>query len=460
MSDLVSCLSCGLQMSRLATHLKSHGLNAVSYRALYGPEVPLTSPASEEKRRAAIKASRSSSSSYNVLKTVGCTLCSSAYEAHKAAAPGLCPGCKVLQEGARWAGKTEPQDYVTCLDCGYRAENLTSHITSMHPNYRSAHSDALIVALGSSIRDKTSLQGRVLTEETKALMSENAGRWNAGLTKEAHPSIAAQSKKMQGRTPWSKGQTVSTDARLQATAEKLKLYIGENRPWHNGLRADLLLSDFAPILDPEGRVDRLRAVKLLGFSWNTIGKYMETYGLEVSDVNIKARSEAQFIRLTEEDLYPYRLGNGKLVVAWAATRLGYGHETIAREADRLGLPRLSHVQQGRCLGAVCGALEGADFQEEWRDARFTNPLTGHRFKFDGYFPAEKLVVEYHGYQHFVYPNVYHKTEEAYLMSRERDRLKREYILNAPGLTYLEIRYDEPFDDQSYLLGRLHALGIR
>jgi len=29
-----------------------------------------------------------------------------------------------------------------------------------------------------------------------------------------------------------------------------------------------------------------------------------------------------------------------------------------------------------------------------------------------------------------------------------------------GIQYLEIRYDEPFEDPSYLKGRLYSVGIR
>jgi len=457
--DFLTCRECGFRGKTLVMHLRVHGLNGKSYRAKYGEVLPLRSEASEAKRRAGLTKERRSRKDRT--KVLPCESCGDVVEVSAYASRTTCDSCKAKVEAARWSGKTEPEDYVTCVECGYRGENLTSHLQNAHPTYREDHPEALVVALNSAVRDKTALQGRTLSDETKARMSENAGRWNKGHTKEEHPSLAAQAEKMRAKVPWNQGLAASgpeADPRLSNLVEKLKAYIGENRPWSNGLKAELTLADFAPVLDSEGRLDRLRAIELLGFSWVTISKYMESYGLEISDVNVKARAEAQIIRLTEEELSTYRLKNGKLVVGWAASRLRHDRAVVAREADRLGMPRLKRIRQGQCLGAVSEALGGFLWSEEWQSRRFLSKK-GYMYKFDGYFKSHNLVVEFHGHQHFIFPNAFHKSEEEFLQARERDRHKEQLIREAPDLTFMMVRYDEPFTDASYLQGRLFGLGL-
>jgi predicted transcriptional regulator len=38
----------------------------------------------------------------------------------------------------------EGVDWVTCLECGHRAKNLSSHIKSKHPDYKTKHPDARV----------------------------------------------------------------------------------------------------------------------------------------------------------------------------------------------------------------------------------------------------------------------------------------------------------------------------
>jgi len=453
--DYVSCQECGLKALSLTGHLRTHSLSSEQYREKHGAQALLRSLNSQKDQCEAITKARLTSSAYEGTKKVSCTVCPATYEAHKLATPGMCPACKTAAEDGRWAGKTEPEDYVTCRACGHRAISLVSHIQAEHPDYQDLYPGTPQMA--QTVTQKWHLRGVPLSDETRTLMSQNAGRWNLGLTKEDHPSLARQAEKMLGKPCWSKGLTAAEDERLRGTVEKLKLYIGENRPWHNGLRVDLTLDDIQPLLDKEGRVNRQKALAL-GIPWQACQRYMSTYGLEISDDPVKARAEAQYIRLTAEQLLPYRLKNGKLVAAWAASRLGVSSGVVIREADRLGISRYKWgLSQGLCLGTVSEVLGGASWKDEWRDTRFRNPPTGHRYKFDGYFPSHNLVVEFHGYQHFVFPNAFHKTEAQYLASRKRDQHKRELIQGSEDLLYLEVRYDEPFDDVMYLKGRLDSL---
>lgn len=46
-----------------------------------------------------------------------------------------------------------------------------------------------------------------------------------------------------------------------------------------------------------------------------------------------------------------------------------------------------------------------------------------RFRFDGCFEKSKLLVEVNGYQHYIFPNFYHRTRELFQKNQERDQLK-------------------------------------
>jgi len=460
--DFVRCRECGFRSKSLAQHLKSaHGFTADEYREKHGADAPTRCSSTEAKRRAGIKAAHARTDRKGQAKTVACTGCGVDTEISlfASASTAVCGACR----DSVWEGKSEPEEFVTCLDCGHRAENLTSHVTNAHPDYRERHPDAVMVALRSAVRDKEALRGRTLSSEVRAKMSANAGRWNKGLTKETHPSLRSASEKMRTKVPWSKGLTAMTDERLQQTVAKLKLYVGENRPWSNGLKADLTLEDFQPFLDDEGCVDRRAIVDETGLSWQTIFTYMQTFDLETSDKYVKERAEKQIIRLDKEVLERGLLGNGKVSVARVMRDTGHSFSVVKRECERHGLETFNRRgQQTLCLDAVSEALGGVPYEDEWRAWRFTNPLTGRRFRFDGYFKDVGLIVEYHGHQHFMFPNAYmidESYEGEWKAMLERDRVKREQIEAAPDLTYMDIRYDEPCEDVSYLRGRLFQLGI-
>lgn len=71
-----------------------------------------------------------------------------------------------------------------------------------------------------------------------------------------------------------------------------------------------------------------------------------------------------------------------------------------------------------------------------------NPLTGRRMELDGYNAEYKLAFEYNGYQHYVFPNKYHKTKEEFIRQKERDIMKLE-ICNQVGVYLLTIPYNVP-----------------
>jgi predicted transcriptional regulator len=458
--DFVRCRECGFRSKSLARHLKSaHGFTADEYREKHGADAPTRCNSTEAKRRAGIKAAHSRTDRKGQTKTVACTGCGVDTEIalFASASTAVCGACR----DSVWEGKSEPEDFVTCLDCGHRAENLTSHVTNAHPDYRDRHPDAVIVALRSAVRDKEALRGRTLSSEVRAKMSANAGRWNKGLTKETHPSLRSASEKMRTKVPWSKGLTAMTDERLQQTVAKLKAYYASNPVGcRNGLKADLTLEDFQPFLDDEGCVDRRAIVEATGLSWRTIFTYMQSLDLETSDKYIRERSEDQIIRLDREVLEQWALGNGKISVARVMRDTGHSFSVVKRECARHGLETFTrNGEQTLVLDAISEALGGKPYQMEWESMRFTNPATGRRFKFDGYFPDVGLVVEYHGHQHYIFPNAWHykpEHKEAWHAMLERDRIKKEMVEASSDLTYLEVRFDDPLTSVDFYRGLLRV----
>jgi hypothetical protein len=293
-------------------------------------------------------------------------------------------------------------------------------------------------------------------------MSENAGRWNKGLTKETDVRVASAAEKMQGRASWNKGQTADVNEALRRTAEKLKTYAGDARPWDNGLAANLTLTDFKPFMDSEGRVDHRAVMEFTGISWPTVRGYIVDLGLAQTRRYIENRVEEQVIAIPKEELLKFTLGNGKVAIGKAMVGLGHAFKTIQRECAKHGLPTYHrHIRQDVCLNAVSVALGGVPYEEEWRSRRFMSAKNAF-YRFDGYFPSLGLVVEFQGYQHYTFPNAYmpdESYEQEYLALRERDRIKRELVQAAPDLIYFEVTEEEPYNNSDYLKGRLVQMGV-
>lgn len=51
------------------------------------------------------------------------------------------------------------------------------------------------------------------------------------------------------------------------------------------------------------------------------------------------------------------------------------------------------------------------------------------YEFDGFNRENKIAFEYHGIQHYKYPNFWHKSESAYLAAKQRDREKEQYCID-------------------------------
>lgn len=64
----------------------------------------------------------------------------------------------------------------------------------------------------------------------------------------------------------------------------------------------------------------------------------------------------------------------------------------------------------------------------------------HRFyEFDGYNEEHKIAFEYHGIQHYIYPNFFHRTNDAFIQQQQRDMNKINYCINN-GIRLIIIPY--------------------
>ncbi len=75
---------------------------------------------------------------------------------------------------------------------------------------------------------------------------------------------------------------------------------------------------------------------------------------------------------------------------------------------------------------LCKQLLETNLNIEFKKTRF-----GYKdkiYEFDGYNTEHKIAFEYQGYQHYVYPNYWHKTEEAFIKAQQRDKEKEQYCI--------------------------------
>ena len=88
-------------------------------------------------------------------------------------------------------------------------------------------------------------------------------------------------------------------------------------------------------------------------------------------------------------------------------------------------------------------FQGNYLNEKFKRVRFSwliNHKTGFFLELDGYCKQLKLVFEYDGIQHYVYPNPFHKSKEEFNRQRQRDEMK-DRKCKRHGTTLIRIKYD-------------------
>ena len=71
------------------------------------------------------------------------------------------------------------------------------------------------------------------------------------------------------------------------------------------------------------------------------------------------------------------------------------------------------------------------------------------FEWDGYNEEHKIAFEYQGYQHYEFPNAFHKTEDSFLLQQIRDHYKEQYA-KKNSITLLVIPYTKKDNLKEYI----------
>lgn len=344
------------------------------------------------------------------------------------------------QEDQRFDGKAEGQDFVVCLECGHRAETLARHLKAAHGitanDYRAKHGDVPIRC------------GKTTVARREAITAGRASPAYAGTKAVTCPSCGQA---------WQASKFLATmhDHRCTACQEREDLeaeqarWVGKSEP-----------ADYV-----ECRVCGWRGENITGHLQGvhpetTLSEYRQAHpdAPWFISSSYQLQPSANKANLTEADLAPFKDEKGRVQVALAADTLNLAGITVLNYCKELKIPTRNRLaMQKRVLDTLAALLSEA-YAWEWSDQRITNPATGYKLFFDGYFAGHNLLVEVHGAQHFKYVPEWHKTEAYFKQMVERDAIKLKQAL-ALGFKMLVIRHDEPHTDPDYLRQRLLALGV-
>jgi hypothetical protein len=99
----------------------------------------------------------------------------------------------------------------------------------------------------------------------------------------------------------------------------------------------------------------------------------------------------------------------------------------------------------------CKELLEQTFGFEFKKTRFyyANNNKHKYFEFDGYNKENKIAFEYHGYQHYIFPNFFQKTLEIHENAKQRDMDKVIYA-KENNIKLIIIPYTEEKNLESYI----------
>lgn len=83
--------------------------------------------------------------------------------------------------------------------------------------------------------------------------------------------------------------------------------------------------------------------------------------------------------------------------------------------------------------------------EKYRPDWLKNPYTNKSLELDCYNYEYGVALEYNGIQHYKFPNPFHKTEEEFIMQKQRDIAKK-YICESKGILLIEVPYYIPVEN--------------
>lgn len=332
----------------------------------------------------------------------------------------------------RWEGKQEGEEFVRCLECGHRADTLARHLKAAHgmtaDAYRAKHGASVLI------------RSRALTTKRSQAIAD-AGQDRTGFKLVVCPSCS---------TPVEVHKHAGSlhDFRCDACKK-----VAENVRWAGKVEG----VDFVTC-----RLCGWRGLNLTGHLMSahpntTGGEYRTSFPTApwFAQDAYQLKPSANKRNFTEADLRPFMDNKGKVEVARAADALGCSWLTVLRYCRDLGLPTRNRLATQKWVLDIVSGIVGEAYEWEWSHPEITNPETGYRFYFDGYFPKANLIVEYHGKQHFKFIPEWHKTEAEFdrrvALDAEKIRQAR-----AVGLRVVEVRFDDPLTSVDFFRGLLRA----
>jgi Zn ribbon nucleic-acid-binding protein len=389
------------------------------------------------------------------------------------------------EEDASWAGLKEGFDYVRCFICEHRGVRIDRHIVAEHGLSVEAYR---VQSPGAEVQ-----AGVLRSARSEGAVRQHQEQPRKGLTRGVTCTSCGKPREVGLTFAPSIHEARCPDC-VEFDEEKIWASLVEGQDYVTcqvcGHRAESLVSHIRSThLELEGayqeefpgvRVVSLKASMKSESHREALSKAASPWTLGLTkgtDQRIADAAEKRspvmkgiranrfwrsvdVIKLDSDLLCTFKLKNGKISVGKAMAALGHCFVTIKRECERQGLEvSRKHIQEALCLELVAKALGGESYETEWSPEWAINPVTGWRFRYDGYFPGLSLVVEFMGHQHTVFPNFYIKEEAQFKALQERDRIKENLIHSDPTLRYFLVREDEPYADPEYLRGRLIDEGI-
>jgi len=140
------------------------------------------------------------------------------------------------------------------------------------------------------------------------------------------------------------------------------------------------------------------------------------------------------------------------------TRAIVGQEKSIKSVMDNDRARIFRNSEQRAIDLVSNILKAKGVQKNIGAFDWLRGDTGMRLRVDAYFPAEGLVLEYHGAQHFRASNLMDR-RKGRAEQRRRYTKMRQKLIPKHNLKLFEIRYDEPLT-HDHIRQRLLRLGYK
>ena len=181
---------------------------------------------------------------------------------------------------------------------------------------------------------------------------------------------------------------------------------------------------------------------------------------------IKRLSETKKRRFIEklipkEAFNQFKDENGKLKIKDALKGLKISLRQLFSYLDRYNLKndytfiKKTSKFQLLILDKISKLLNDDNYETELSFKKLKINEKNSYLRYDGYFYDKILLVETHGYQHYVFPNRYHKTLEQFHKQQENDRIKKQAAIDN-NIKFLEVSCYDSLDD---IKNKLQALNL-